>query len=97
MLEGVEDKNSALHIFDFAVNTGISRAIKTAQRLSGVNVDGVMGPKTIEAINKLGHVFTERYIAARKEYYTYLSNMKPQLGKFLQGWLNRVEHTKIYI
>jgi lysozyme family protein len=96
-LEGIVNENSALQIFDFAVNAGLKRAVMTAQRLAGVYVDGKMGPNTIAAINNMDRVFLGRYIHARREYYTYLAKAKPKLSKFLNGWLRRVEYTKIYV
>jgi lysozyme family protein len=36
--------------FDFAVNSGVSRAIKMLQQIAGVVVDGSLGPKSMEAI-----------------------------------------------
>jgi lysozyme family protein len=94
-LEGIENKNSALQIFDFAINAGQSRAIKTAQRLSGSYVDGKIGPDTIAKINNMGVCFYSRYMYARKEYYQYLVKLKPRNAKFLNSWINRVEHSKI--
>jgi len=94
-LSGIENINIALQIFDYAVNVGTSRAVKTAQRLAGVKVDGVIGEITIKAINDMGDIFFQRYTQARKEYYKYLADRKPILKKFLIGWINRIEHTKI--
>lgn len=91
----IEDENIALQIFDFAVNAGVKRSIMTAQRLCGVYVDGFMGPYTIGQINEMGHCFITRFIFARKEYYNYLAKIKPQMNKYLNGWLSRVERTKV--
>lgn len=96
-LSGVENINSALQVFDHAVNTGLSRSTRMAQLLAGVRVDGIIGPVTIEAINTMGDVFLKRFIHARKEYYRDLADRKPVMRKFLQGWLNRVDHTKIIV
>src|SRR5215469_6933970 len=38
-------------VFDFGVNSGPSRAVKYAQTIVHVSVDGFMGPQTIAAIN----------------------------------------------
>jgi lysozyme family protein len=40
-------------MFDFAVNSGPAQAIKTAQRLLGVDHDGTMGAITLQAIQKM--------------------------------------------
>ncbi len=39
-------------LFDFAVNSGPARAVKTLQALLGVGVDGVLGSKTLAAIKQ---------------------------------------------
>lgn len=36
-------------VFDYGVNSGISRAAKVLQRFVGVTADGVIGPKTVLA------------------------------------------------
>lgn len=41
-------------VFDFAVNSGPSRAIKYLQRVVGTNVDGRVGPKTLAAVKAMG-------------------------------------------
>ena len=96
-LEGITYENNALQIFDFGVNAGLGRAIRTAQRLSGVRVDGVIGPVTVFAINSMGEDFEHKYKHARSEYYRYLTEKNPNMIIFLNGWLNRVEKTKIYV
>lgn len=41
-------------VFDFAVNSGPSRAVKFLQRLVGAEQDGVIGPETLRAIEAYG-------------------------------------------
>ena len=38
-------------VFDFAVNAGTGRSVKTLQQAIGCVADGVIGPKTMAAIN----------------------------------------------
>jgi lysozyme family protein len=94
-IDEIKDPNNALQIFDFAVNTSKVRAVRKAQELTCVHIDGIMGPATISQINNMGHVFADRYIYTRKEYYRYLVKIKPYNIKFLNGWLSRAENTKI--
>jgi lysozyme family protein len=42
-----------LAVFDYGVNSGISRAAKVPQRLVGTDVDGEIGPNTIAATTTL--------------------------------------------
>lgn len=57
----------ALHVFDFAVNAGISRSIKYLQKTAGVGSDGIFGKQTLEAVNKTDLALP--FINVRKEYY----------------------------
>jgi len=41
-----------LAVFDFAVNSGPARAVKTLQRIVGVPADGVMGAMTLDAVRR---------------------------------------------
>ena len=75
-----------LSVFDFAVNAGASRAIRTLQKAAGVKQDGIIGPKTLAAIQT---VSTRAYTEARLAYYQGLVKSKPIQGKFLRGWTNR--------
>jgi len=78
-------------IFDYSVNVGTQRAIKTAQTVAGVTVDGVVGPETIHAINRTTYpaAFMRECTLRRVRYYAELCNRKPEMKKFLLGWVNR--------
>lgn len=89
----INDERVVLQIFDFGINAGIKRAIKTAQKIACVKVDGIMGRITAKAINEYDGDFLKDYKHARKVYYEYLADKKPKLRIFLNGWLNRVEYT----
>lgn len=84
----IENQKVANAIYDFAVNTGVNRAVRYAQLASGCNADGVMGNKTLEAINNCED-FTNKYADLRCKFYTDLANKRPSNKKFLNGWLKR--------
>ncbi len=73
--------------FDTAVNCGVRAAIKLLQAAAGVETDGIMGPDTIQASQK---VSVEYYAAMRIAYYKALVGKDSSQAKFLQGWTNRV-------
>lgn len=77
-------------IFDAAVNIGVKRAIKRAQRIVDVVDDGIVGEKTLAAINKY-HIstFCEKYKLLRIKYYIKLCRNKPVLRKYLYSWIRR--------
>jgi lysozyme family protein len=78
-------------LYDMAVNAGVGRAVKLAQRLAGVAQDGGIGPVTVEALTKIPPgEFRAAYLIARINYYTGLANADPRgKGQFLRGWVNR--------
>lgn len=81
----------ALHVFDFGVNAGISRSIKTLQKVVGVVEDGIIGKNTLAATNATD--CTQAFINARISYYKKIGVGKNAV--FLKGWLNRVNNIKI--
>lgn len=80
----------ALQIFDMAVNAGVRRAVRMAQSVSGAKIDGIMGPKTLDAIlAKPRHYFVDEYKDARLDYYRRLDGYK----HFGKGWERRINDT----
>lgn len=74
-------------VFDFAVNSGPRKAVSELQKLVGAKPDGVIGPKTLAAVNAAGaSKLLEDYIARR---LTFLQRLKtwPTFGR---GWTNRL-------
>lgn len=77
----------AFHVFDMAVNSGVSRGAKILQKTVGVNQDGLIGPATLRAVNAMNtHDAILIYNAYRLTFYTSLSTF----GTFGKGWTNRV-------
>lgn len=74
-------------LFDTAVNSGISRAIKLLQKTVGITEDGIIGPNTIKAVlsynqSKLSPSFN----AYRLLFMTDIPTWE-QYGK---GWARRI-------
>ena len=77
--------------FDFAVNAGAFRSIKTIQRALKITADGVIGPVTVKAIQDTNaEDFINNFTDAKESFYRSLTNF-PTFGK---GWLNRVAEGK---
>lgn len=74
----------ALILVDTAINMGVRQATKIIQKVSGLTVDGVYGPKTLEAAKVLD---VEKYGEARLAIYQQLKGW-PRYGK---GWARRNE------
>lgn len=101
-LEELKDDRVALSILDWAVNsgtTGIKKAQSTANDLGAfLNIDGVVGSKTIEAINKITpEKFLVLYHTKQRRFYESLAERKPTQRVFLKGWINRVARKEKYI
>lgn len=78
-------------VFDCAVNMGVKNAVKLAQIVVGVTPDGVIGPKTLAAIQTHDtHLFMAKYTLVRIARYVGIVERDRAQGKFLLGWLRRV-------
>lgn len=87
----IQSQEVANALYDFAVNSGTSRAVKSIQSVLGVVADGALGPKTIAAINtKDGKVLCNKLCDKRKAFFEEIAK-RGQNAKFLNGWLNRVK------
>lgn len=77
-------------VFDFAVNSGVSRAVRYLQRSVGVADDGVIGLVTLAAIEACAKADEERliaqYCANRLAFVRSLSTF----ATFGKGWTRRI-------
>lgn len=78
-------------LFDYSTNSGPAQAVKTLQRVLGVEADGIMGAKTLDAIRQgdLAELIDKLQDARLR----FLKGLKtwPTFGK---GWAARVEHVR---
>ena len=82
-------------VFDFAVNAGTGRSVKTLQQAIGCVADGVIGPKTMAAINASNAKdLITKFSDARADFYQGIVARKPDQARFIKGWLNRVEDAR---
>lgn len=74
-------------LFDMAVNSGVRAAIKCLQGAAGCPQDGVLGPKTLQAVGTLdGAKLVARFNGARLQFMTDL----PAWASFGKGWARRI-------
>lgn len=90
--EDINDAALALQVFDCAVNCGVTRASKMLQQVVGTTADGIIGPKTLAAVN--GGNWLAAYMAARVSYYRQIAQ-KGSNSRYLRGWINRVNNTHL--
>lgn len=74
-------------LFDAAVNSGPSQAIKWLQISAGVKADGIIGPMTQQTVNVLpAQVTRQKMIGNRLRFMTNLNNWP----SFSKGWARRI-------
>lgn len=95
----IQDQSVANMLVDFAYNSGVKRAATYLQLTLGITADGIIGNKTLFAINKSnGKRLFERFKKTREDYLKSIA--KGEQKDFLDGWLRRLsnityEHLKL--
>ena len=77
--------------FDFAVNSGPSRAAKFLQRVLGVTQDGVIGPVTLSAAQSANPEAVIRHLCDQRLAWLQTLSTFATFGK---GWTRRVQEVK---
>lgn len=90
----IKDQNVANILVDWTWCSG-AYGIKIPQRVLGVSVDGVVGGKTIAALNaRDGKALFKELKEERIAYIDRICQTRPQNKKFRNGWLNRINSLK---
>jgi lysozyme family protein len=78
-------------VFDWAVNSGPPRAIKALQRIVGSVSDGIMGPKTMQAVMDMdAEKIIDLMHGERQRFYERLNTF----DTFGRGWTRRNNETR---
>lgn len=86
----IKDQSVANLLVDWLWSSG-AWGIKIPQQLLGVKVDGVVGAKTIAALNaQVPSYFFEKLKKRRNEYIYNLVGNNPSQKTFLAGWIRRL-------
>jgi len=90
----------AIAHFDFAVNSGVSRAVTFLQSevrdYLTIAIDGKFGPQTERLVNRCAdNRFVGDYIEARELFLESIA--KGKQAKYLNGWMNRVNDLRAYV
>lgn len=89
--------STAIAIFDWFVNAGRPAIVK-AQEVVKVKADGIVGRITLKALNEYDpKKFFDEYQEKRVEWYRRLTDRRPTLRVFLNGWLNRISSLTNFI
>ena len=77
--------------FDASYNHGPALAVRLLQEALGVEIDGVYGPETNNALGLIDDLATlDAYFEARRMLYCRIVAHDPSQAVFLDGWNNRI-------
>jgi lysozyme family protein len=77
-------------LVDFGVNSGPQLAIMKLQEVLGVDVDGIIGPQTLSALDRADDRHTNNgLVAARIKMMGRIVKRDVSQLTYLNGWLNR--------
>jgi len=89
-LDRVESQKIATEIFLFSVLTGVRNGSKLAQKTVGAVQDGLIGLKTLEALNNYNESdFDKDFDKLEIEHFENLVDKRPEFERFLAGWKSR--------
>jgi len=87
----IKDQSVANMLVDWVWASG-SYGITIPQQMLGVKADGIVGPKTIAALNSQNQkVFFAKLVERRKKYLNDICKKRTANKKFLKGWLRRLD------
>ena len=90
----IKSQSVAEMLVQWVWGSGIT-GIKEAQKVLGVVPDGVVGAKTLGAVNSCNpRELWEKLKKAREQFFRDLVKKRPASQKYLQGWLNRLNDMK---
>ena len=74
-------------MFDSAINSGVAQAVKWLQAAAGAQVDGVLGPRTLQRVSEADPLpLTVKFLTLRLEFLTNNRNF----STFGRGWTKRI-------
>ena len=92
----VKDKSIAVLLNDYMINSNEWEVAKRVQEILNkkgheIKVDRIIGPKTIEAINKTDRIWLiEEILMDRYKNYRKQVKLRPTQETFYEGWINRL-------
>jgi lysozyme family protein len=89
--DNINNQSLAEYIVDGAINQGRGTIAKYVQQIIGVTADGIVGSKTLEAINAYDSKELFNKLKAKREdkYHRIVAN-NPSQKRFIKGWINRL-------
>lgn len=89
----------AIAIFDMTVNSGPTAAAEALQSVLGVNVDGNIGPITLNAISNYESEtgLFDDYLDQRQDFYNSIIENDSTQAIFAIGWTNRLINLENFV
>ena len=89
--DDIKSQRVAFTIFDYGMNTGITRVVKMAQIAVKATPDGKFGPNTLKKINEYDpeEFMYKIHLTMLARYAAIVTRNRSQ-KKFLLGWCNRI-------
>lgn len=87
----IEDQNVANMLVDWVWMSGQGVGIKKVQKLLNLTQDGIVGPKTLKAVNETDNLLKLVY-NARAAHFNQIVKSNPSQKKWLKGWMNRINY-----
>lgn len=87
----IEDQNVANMLVDWVWMSGQGVGIKKVQKLLNLTQDGIVGPKTLKAVNETDNLLKLVY-NARAAHFNQIVRSNPSQKKWLKGWMNRINY-----
>lgn len=95
--DDINSQSIAELLMDWAYMSGSVTAIKKIQELLKLSQDGVIGNKTLSAINSAdSKVLFEQLKARREKFFKAIVANNPTQVVFLHGWINRNNSFKFH-
>ena len=93
--DNINNQSIANLVVDWTWGSGVW-GIKHPQRVLGVKVDGIVGPKTLAAVNDYPDQkeLFEKLWLRRKKHFEDIVEKDPTQKRFIKGWLNRLNDFK---
>ena len=90
----IKSQSVANILVDWVWGSG-ANGIKIPQKLLGLTVDGIVGPKTLAAVNSSDSLVLFNTIKAEREAFLWrIVERDPTQKRFIKGWLNRLNALK---
>ena len=90
--DDIKSQSVANILVDWVWASGVN-GIKIPQQVLGVTVDGIVGTKTLAALNARNpKELFEEIKEARVQFIEDICRKRPANNKFKKGWLNRINN-----